>query len=250
MPKTGVLLYCFNTPKYRYDLIASKTIPLLRKNLNVDITVITDPETHQYLKQFDWLDFKTIEPQKGNTIDQKPWYNLERHKAYDLSPYDNTILLDIDYFCYTDQLLSYAETEHDFWIHDKVYDVTGKGSYDFSRNSIIPMLWATVIVFKKTQRVKAIFETVAHVKQFYQYYCTLYRIDFGNFRNDYAFSIAAHQIEGMVPTKKIPVRLPTLPANAKVTSVYQSGLVWEMDDKVGTVENTDIHVIDKGVAYV
>ena len=212
--------------------------------------MITDPETHEYLKQFDWVDFKTIEPQKGNTIDQKPWYNLERHKAYDLSPYDNTILLDIDYFCYTDQLLSYAETEHDFWIHDKVYDVTGKGSYDFSRNSIIPMLWATVIVFKKTQRVKAIFETLAHVKQFYQYYCTLYRIDFGNFRNDYAFSIAAHQIEGMVPTKKIPVRLPTLPANAKVTSVYQSGLVWEMDDKVGTVENTDIHVIDKGVAYV
>jgi hypothetical protein len=223
---------------------------LLRKNLNIDITVITDPETHEYLKQFDWVDFKTIEPQKGNTIDQKPWYNLERHKAYDLSPYDNTILLDIDYFCYTDQLLSYAETEHDFWVHDQVYDVTGKGSYEFSRNSIIPMLWATVIVFKKTQRVKAIFETVAHVKQFYQYYCTLYRIDFGNFRNDYAFSIAAHQIEGMVPTKKIPVRLPTLPANAKVTSVYQSGLVWEMDDKVGTVENTDIHVIDKGVAYV
>lgn len=250
MSKTGVLLYCFNTPKYRYDLIASKTIPLLRKNLNVDITVITDPETHEYLKQFDWVDFKTIEPQKGNTIDQKPWYNLERHRAYDLSPYDNTILLDIDYFCYTDQLLYYAETKHDFWIHDRVYDVTGKGSYDFSRNSIIPMLWATVIVFKKTQRVKAIFETVAHVKQFYQYYCTLYRIDFGNFRNDYAFSIAAHQIEGMVPTKKIPVRLPTLPANAKVTSVYQSGLVWEMDDMVGTVENTDIHVIDKGVAYV
>ena len=45
MSKTGVLLYCFNTPKYRYDLIASKTIPLLRKNLNLDITVITDPDT-------------------------------------------------------------------------------------------------------------------------------------------------------------------------------------------------------------
>ena len=250
MSKTGVLLYCFNTPKYRYGLIASKTIPLLRKNLNLDITVITDPDTYKCMKQFDTVDYKMLEPQRGNTIDQKPWYNLERHRAYELSPYDNTILLDIDYFCYTDQLLTYADTEHDFWIHDKVYDVTGKGSYEFSRNSIIPMLWATVIVFKKTKKVKAIFDTVAHVKKFYQYYCSLYRIDFRNFRNDYAFSIAAHQMDGMVPTKKIPVRLPTLPANAKVKSLGESGLVWEIEDKVGAIENMDLHIIDKGVAYV
>jgi hypothetical protein len=253
MPKTGVLVYCFNTPTYRYDLIASKTIPLLQKNLRSDITVVTNTETKKCLEKLEHLEninFIILEPQKGNFIDQKPWYNLERHSAYNVSPYDNTILLDIDYFCYSDHLLDYVRTDHDFWIHDSVYDVTGKNSYEFSRNSIIPMLWATVIIFKKTQKVKAIFETVAHVKKFYQYYCSLYRVDFRNFRNDYAFSIAVHQIDGMISTNKIPVRLPTLPANAKVIRVDQSGIAWELDDKVGLVENMDLHVIDKGVAYV
>ena len=128
--------------------------------------------------------------------------------------------------------------------------MTGKGSYDFNRNSIIPMLWATVIVFKKTKRVKAIFEMVKHVKKFYQHYCSLYRIDFRNFRNDYAFSIALHQIDGMRPNRKIPSRLPTLPALAIVKHMNDKGVVWEMDDQVGYTEDTDLHVIDKGVAYV
>jgi len=250
MSTKGVLLYCFNTPKYRYDKIAAKTVPLLKKNLGLEVTMVTDLDTFKCLPDLGFVNYKLMEPEKNNLIDQKPWYNLERHRAYALSPYDTTILLDIDYFCYTNQLLSYTDTDHDFWIHDMVYDVTGKGSYDFVTNSIIPMLWATAIIFKKTPKVKAIFDTVSHVKKFYQYYCSLYRIDFRNFRNDYAFSIAAHQIDGMIPTRKIPTKLATLPANAKVTKVDQEGVVWEMDDMVGMVKDMDLHVIDKGVAYV
>ena len=31
--KKGVLVFCFNTEFYRYDKIAAKTIPLIKKNL-------------------------------------------------------------------------------------------------------------------------------------------------------------------------------------------------------------------------
>ena len=75
-------------------------------------------------------------------------------------------------------------------------------------------------------------------------------IDFKNFRNDYAFAIALHQLDGLVPTKKIPVSLPTLPAQAKVVKFDQESIVWELEDKTGIVYDTDVHVIDKGVAHV
>jgi hypothetical protein len=247
---TGVMMYCFNTEFYSYDKIAAKTVPLVKKNLGLEVTLVTNAETFEKLPPLGFVNYKIIKNETGNQIDRKPWHNLDRHRAYEISPYDTTLLLDLDYFCYTDHLLTYAEVEDDFLIHDKVYDITGKNSYDFRKNSIIPMLWATVIIFKKTDRAKRIFNMVKYIKENYQYFCSLYRVDFKNFRNDYAFAIALHQMDGLVSTNKIPVTLPTLPGNAKVTKFDQQGITWELGDTKGVITGTDVHVIDKGVAYV
>jgi len=90
---------------------------------------------------------------------------------------------------------------------------------------------------------------VKYVKEHYSYFCNLYRIDFGNFRNDYAFAIALQQLNGFTRFTVMPTKLATLPASAKVKSVNEERLIWEMDNKFGVVD-TDVHVIDKGVAYV
>jgi len=249
---TGVLLFCFNTEHYSYDKIAAKTIPLIKKNLGLPVTVVTNNSTQELLKKSlsDGINYKVIDNEIGNSIDNKPWHNLDRFRAYDISTYETTFLLDIDYFCFTNNLLTYADCVDDFLIHDQVHDLTGGKSYDFRQNSIIPMLWATVIIFRKTPRARAIFHMVEHIKKHYQYYCSLYRIDFRNFRNDYAFSMACHQVDGFLPTKKLPTKLPTLPAWAKVLEVNDEGLAWQSLDKSGKVINSDVHVIDKGVAYV
>lgn len=247
---TGVLLYCFNTESYRYDKIATKTVPLLRRNLGLEITIVTNEETRAHLPEMEGVEYKMIVNQTGNTINQKPWHNLDRHRAYELSPYEKTILVDIDYFCYSDYLLRLAQTDQDFMVHDAVHDVTGHDSYRFSRNSMIPMVWATVIIFKKTHRAKAIFDMVRHVKERYPYYCDLYRIDFRNFRNDYAFAIALHQIGGFRGYETIPNKLPTLPGSAVVTEVSDTHIAWNHQGRHGKISGNDVHVIDKGVAYV
>lgn len=246
----GVLLFCFNTPFYRYDKIAAKTVPLIKKNLKLPVTIVTNFETFKMLPPLGMINYKIIDNETGNEINKKPWHNLDRWKAYEISPYNTTLLMDIDYFCFSDGLLTYTDVKDDFQIHDDVYDVTGRNSYNFRRNSIIPMLWATVIVFRKSDRAKKIFDMVGYIKKNYQHYCSLYRIDFRNFRNDYAFSIALHQLDGFVPTKKLPTKLPTLPANAKVTSFGEDAIGWKHGDLRGVISNTDVHVIDKGVAYV
>lgn len=246
----GVLLYCFNTESYRYDKIAAKTIPLLRRNLGLEITVVTNDETRVHLPEQEGVNYIVIENQTGNYINQKSWHNLDRHRAYELSPYEKTILLDIDYFCYSDYLLTLSDTDQDFMVHDKVHDVTGHDSYKFARNSMIPMVWATVIIFKKTPKTKAIFDMVKYVKERYGYFCDLYRIDFKNFRNDYAFAIALHQIGGFKGYETIPNRLPTLPAAAKVTEVSATHVSWNHQGRHGRIANNDLHIIDKGVQHV
>ena len=247
---TGILLYCFNTESYRYDKIAAKTVPLLKKNLKLPITIVTNMETFKCMPPLGFVNYKIIDNETGNKIDNKPWHNLDRHRAYDLSPYDTTILLDLDYFCFTDHLLTYANTNEDFLIHDKVYDITGRNSYEFRNNSIIPMLWATVIVFKKSDRAKKIFDMVKYVKERYGYFCDLYRIDFRNFRNDYAFAIALHQLGGFKGYETIPTKLPTLPASARVMEISDTQVSWNHQGRQGTISGNDLHIIDKGVQNV
>ena len=246
----GVLLYCFNTEYYRYDKIAAKTVPLLKKYLKLPITIVTNAETFKCLPPLGFINYKIIENQTGNQINQKSWHNLDRHRAYELSPYEKTILLDIDYFCYSDYLLTLSDTEQDFMVHDQVHDVTGNDSYKFARNSMIPMVWATVIIFKKTQRAQAVFDMVKYVKERYSYFCDLYRIHFKNFRNDYAFAIALHQMGGLKGYETIPNRLPTLPASAKVTEISATYVTWNHNGRHGKIANNDVHIIDKGVQDV
>ena len=241
----GVLLFCTNTPTCEYHKIAEHCVELIKKNLKLEITIITDFDTYKKFKPMGMINYKLIEPEIGNKRLGEQWNQLERRDAYNLSPYDTTILIDCDYFCYTNNLLTYIDQKEDFLIHDKIHDLTGSGVYNFRDDSIIPMLWATVIVFKKTERVKKIFDMVSHIKDHYQYFCELYRIRFTNFRNDYAFSMALNQINGMTQQKFLPGRIATLPGLAKIKKFKPNGIVFEYEDKIGEIEDQDVHVINK-----
>ena len=241
----GVLLFCFNTPEVEYHRVLERCVALIKRNLKLEITVVANLETFRRMEHMGMINYKLIDHETGNRREGGQWNNLDRCHAYELSPYDTTILMDIDYFAFTDNLLTYLDVEDDFLIHDKIHDLTQKGVYDFRNRSMIPMLWATVIVFRKTQRAKNIFEMVKYVKQHYQHFCDLYRIDMRNFRNDYAFTMAVNQVNGNTQQSFLPGRLPTLPGLAKVLAIKDSGVIYKYDDKIGYTENQDVHVIDK-----
>lgn len=247
---TGVLLYCSDTPTYEYHKIAERCVELIKKNLKLEITIVTDAKTYKKFKPLGFINYKLIEPELGNKRNGEQWNQLERCYAYDHSPYDTTILMDCDYFCYTDNLLTYTNVDNDFLIHDKIHDLTGKGVYDFRENSIIPMLWATVIIFKKTDRAKNIFDMVKYIKKYYNHYCNLYRVDFPNFRNDYAFSMAVNQVNGNIQQKFLPGKLPTLPGLAKILEIKDTGVVFQYDNKVAEIQNQDVHLISKEIENV
>ena len=180
----------------------------------------------------------------------KEWNNVDRHMAYELSPYDTTLVIDIDYFCFSDSLKQLLDTDYDFLVPDTAYDLTGRNTFDQRRWSMIPMVWATVLLFKKNDRVRKIFDTVKYIKQHYSYFAEMYRIYARNLRNDYLFAMALQQINGFVGYEKLPFALPTLPPDCEVIKITDTGLAWKYNDQISYVENQDVHVLNKEVANV
>lgn len=245
---SGVLIYCFDTPETAYSRIADRSIDLVNKNLGLPVTVVTDRSTANDITSS--CDIKIIEAEKTNTKLSKPWYNLERHLAYDHSPYDNTIVIDADYFCFTDKLKKLSDTKYDFLLHQRAHDVTDRNSMRYDRESMLDLVWATVLIFKKTPKARAVFETVKLVKQNYAHFCNLYRISYRYFRNDYAFAIALNQIGGHADYDSIPDSIATVPADVTISKINDNGAVLKFNDRTFSVTDQDLHIINKEVANV
>ena len=246
----GVLLFCFDTENTKYHKILERCVALIKKNLKLEVTVVTNFDTYKKTKPLGFVNYKFIEPELGNKKQGKPWNNVDRHLAYELSPYDKTLVLDIDYFCYTDNLLQLFDTEYDFLVPNMAHDLSGRNSFDHRRFSLIPMVWATVLYFKKKQKVQQIFDMVKYVKQWYPYFNELYRIRSKNLRNDYVFAIALQQLNGFTGYDTMPLSLPTLPPDCEILRFEDHGLVWRNSQKIGMVENQDVHVLNKEIKDV
>jgi hypothetical protein len=223
---------------------------LVKKNISKNITVVTNFDTFRKMSPMGFIEYNLIEPELGNTLNGKAWNNIDRHMAYELSPYDTTLVMDIDYFCFSDNLKNLFNTEYDFLVPDTAHDLSGRNSFNQRRWSMIPMVWATVLLFKKNDKVRKIFDTVKYIKKNYSYFTEMYRIYSKNLRNDYLFAMALQQINGFVGYEKMPFALPTLPPDCKVVEINDKGLAWRYNDQISYVEDQDVHVLNKEIADV
>lgn len=248
--KKGVLLFCFDTVDHKYHKILERCVHLIKKNLNLEITVVTNFDTYKHLKPLGFINYKFIEPELGNKKNGQEWKNVDRHMAYELSPYDVTLVMDIDYFPFTDNLKQFMDTKYDFIISKNAFDLTDRKSFDHRRFSMIDMVWATVFVFRKGKKAKRIFDMIKYVKNYYSYFVDLYRIRDKRFRNDYAFAIALEQANGFITYDTFPMALPTLPPDCKVLKFNDDGVAWTYNDQIDYTKDQDVHVLNKELADV
>ena len=244
---TGVLMYCFDTEYVQYHRSANYSIQLIKKNLGLPVTVISDAATKDKIMNAD--NIIEIQPRQGNVrlykTDKMPWQNMDRSSAFELSPYDNTILLDCDYFVYTDNLLELTKTKYDFFLYDQAHDISSSEDLTFKSESTIPMVWATVVIFKKNESIKRIFDMIKYVQTYYRYFYNLYRVEHRNFRNDYAFAIALNQLCIDNKNYRIPGKIATLALNSRVVDVLDNGIVYKYNNSVNMITDQDVHVLDK-----
>ena len=220
--KRGALLFAFNSSKYNYADMAVYTARRIEAFLGIPTTLVTDVDSLKTilpdLKTFDKI--IDIVPDKSNIKEQTAWINKGRYQAYELSPYEETLLIDVDYLVNSDTLLKTFDLSDTFCCHSNTHMLMHpEASQEKMSAYSYDTLWATVIMFKKSERAKQIFETLEMVQNNYEHYANLHSFVGGVYRNDYGLTIALKIVNGHtdVPSDYIPWNLVHVGRN---TSVY------------------------------
>jgi hypothetical protein len=201
----GALIFAFNNEHTDYVRMAAWSAKNIRRHLGIPVAIVTDCIEHESIK----TDFDVIinaAAKTGGTRyfeDYKQsvtWYNAGRVDAYDLSPWQQTLVLDADYVVAGDQLKRVLAMPQDFVCHRWAHSVDGdqnfhQGNNWFGRPSM-PMYWATVMMFRRSSTAQYIFDCMNMIRNNWSHYRDLYGIDRSTYRNDYALSIALGIVSG------------------------------------------------------
>jgi hypothetical protein len=208
---TGAIIFAQNNSSLDYVKLAVFSARRIREYLDIPVSIITD--------SVDWLNtgypnhpFDQVIPigyqdttqyKKFNdgTVASKTleWKNLTRNLVYDLTPYDRTLVIDSDYIINSSVLKPAFLNDYDFQIYHTSMDLAPwRSTAEFTRINqySIPFYWATTFVFQKNTITQAFFDLVSYIKSNWLYFRNLYSIDDNKFRNDFAFSIAIHIMNG------------------------------------------------------
>jgi hypothetical protein len=272
--KKGALIFAHNNRNIDYALIALISGSLAKKNLQVPVSLITDDTTLTWMKESGRYDqavsvFDKIilvpKPITNNTrrlndgADNEiiPFVNTNRASVWDLTPYDRTLLLDSDFLIFSDRLNEYWNIDEDILIADAMNDIYNQsrvGYHDrYVSDTGIHLYWATTVMFTKNQRAKSFFELVEFIKTNYQYYGDLFQFDTRQYRNDIAFSVAKHIIDGFETDTKMSLPslltvldrdiLHSVNASGKLTFLITPTL--DSNYCAVAIKNTDLHIMNK-----
>jgi len=267
----GVLLIANNNADIDYVSQACYSAKRIKKHLKLPVSLVTDsPDLFKttykkYRRRFDKIisykdDLISTRMYKdgalfSNTLDFK---NTSRVSSYDLTPYEETLVLDTDVIIFNDVFLKCFDQNNDILMYRKSIDVSPfRSSTEFERVSDvgIDFFWATCVYFKKSDKSKMFFDLTKHIKENWNHYRLIYNISSQLYRNDFVFSIAAHTLNGFTSgsfVKEMPGLLLystdrdeiiTLTDNQTVL-VVQKTTESEVNVVV-KVDKTNIHVMNK-----
>lgn len=206
----GALIFAHNNPQIDYTKLAVFAASRVSKFLNIPVSLVTDNANWLTTNYPNHTFDKVIEisPQRGNTkqvfdgslyAKDVEWLNLTRYRAYDLTPYDKTLVIDSDYIINSSILNLAFDRDDDFQIYQRSFDLAGwrdKKQFERVNTYSVPFYWATAFVFQKNQITQIFFDLITYIKSNWMYFRALYNIEGATYRNDYAFSIAIHIMNG------------------------------------------------------
>jgi hypothetical protein len=255
----GVLLFAHNNSTVDYVKQADFCAKQIQKHLKLPVCLITSNEVCEqnnfnhviFVKSPDQIQKRSY--YDGNEHHKDFWNNQSRPDAYKLTPYEETIVMDTDYIVSNDSLNKVFDSKEDFLINYKAQHVDFNSKYTdemkYVSDTSIEMCWATVFYFKKTERTRILFELIDHIRNEWEFYRFKYQITNTNYRNDFAFAIALHMMNGFAESqwpKQLPCKLFYVTDKDIVESysnnqwhfTLQSGLKCKLQDM-------NIHIMNK-----
>ena len=207
MSSKGVIIIAKNNEAVDYVKMAAYAAHRVSHYLGLPTTLITDSENYAKEKfpEDTWDQIIKINAQstvnlrhyQDGSLDNKElnFKNSNRASVYDLTPYDETILIDADYIISNNILSECFVQQKDLLLYKDAHDLgieRDTREFTYICDHGIDFYWATVVFFRKTEENKVFFDLIAHIESEWNHYRRLYQIKSSMFRNDYAFSIAIH----------------------------------------------------------
>ena len=256
---TGALIFAFNNESTDYVAMAGWNAERIRRHLKIPTAVVTDasPGDPRLNGVDQVIHAEPISGGKRWFEDYQTtvtWHNAGRTDAYSLTPWDCTVVLDADYVVCGNQLQTVINSPKDFMCHRHAWDITNvddfKGLNWFGYNHM-PMWWATVMMFRKSNLAQYIFDSMQMVKANWLHYKNLYHFPSGQYRNDYALSIALGIVSGhTLQVDNIPFDLATImpgPTIKQLDTDYFEITYTGQDKKLKTIgwHGMDFHAMGK-----
>ena len=185
-----------------------------------------------------------------------PWKNHTRPNAYDLSPFDQTILIDSDYFVFDNTLDKIFETDKNILCGKYVKEISHQENlidYERLHHQTIKLFWATVLYFTKSRESALMFEMIKSVKNNWQFYSKMYKFESSRtYRNDFAVSVALHTLQGKKETKHYDLPFTIMCLADKNIMLDKKSFVYRYKDKwAGTgFPLQNIHIMNKESAML
>jgi hypothetical protein len=268
--KTGALIFAQNNSSIDYVKMAAFAAERLQHYLNIPVSIATNSKSwlleshpnHVFDKVIEIADSSTDNYRRFNdgSLASKimDWKNGDRSSVYDLSPYDTTLVIDSDYIINSDFLLPLLRKDDDLQLFKTSCDISGWRSteeYNKINPYSIEFYWATVFIFKKNKLTDSFFKLVTYIKQNWNYFVTLYNITSPVYRNDFAFSIAIHIMNGNMPGEfatQIPGNISFTTDRDILISIKDDAMQFLIEKKDYLGEYTaaktngiDVHVMNK-----
>ena len=189
---TGALIFAINNGTIDYEAMAHWSAQNIQRHLGIATRIVTQNDVDQAPAGNRWFaDFDT----------HMDWHNQARADAYDLSPWDRTLLLDADYVVASDCLAPLLHSNLHILAHDRAHDITGVSDFA-DQNSFgmyrMPMWWATVMIFDRSVEARLLFDSMRMIRQNWDHYRHIYHNPKDTFRNDHALTTALGMINGHV----------------------------------------------------
>ena len=235
----GVVLIANNNGAVDYVKQAIYCAKRIEKYLKLPVTLITDSRNYAVETSNNVFD-KIISTEYKVSNNNKIYYdgamahkilmfkNYSRTVAYYNTPYDQTILMDTDYLVSSDILNNCFDMTSDLMMYKDSYDVSNVrdvSEFKYISDKSIDFYWATVVYFEKTIKNDIYFNLIDHIEENWKYYQNMYDINSTLFRNDFAFSIALHIMNGFTSNNQVSIQLP-----GKHYYTIDKDILWNVKD--------------------
>jgi len=274
----GFLLLAFNNIELDYVKMACCCALSIKSHLEHNhVSLVTDQNSLEWTEKslgrdiidqaFDYIQIKPHPKQSNKRLHydspwtkfQAPFLNSNRTSAYEYSPYEETILIDVDYLIMSNSLDLVWGNNEELLINKNASTLTHEKFHSKNirlNKAGINMYWATLIYFKKTKTTEMLFNLTEFIKENYLFYKHLYKFPGRLYRNDYSFSIALHILSGFLESnnfKSFPnSTIKTMDQKDNIVEVEKDSILFlshnskkHWENLLVRLKNIDVHMMNK-----